>query len=148
MLTIWTLQKLCLCSILWRFFCVLLRFIIPEMLPIRNISYLLPMLYSFWEKCKNSPKTDLGCSTPLMKKTMIKFLSIPKFQTYTYTKTMFVRHTRIHTMQHGINERMSIITNVTTLVGVCYMKAVINKGGWLDFLLIARERYLLIKFCA
>ena len=35
------------------------------MLPIRNISYLLPMCCSFWEKCKNSPKTDLGCSTPL-----------------------------------------------------------------------------------
>ena len=35
------------------------------MLPIRNISYLLPMCCSFWEKCKNSPKTDLGYSTPL-----------------------------------------------------------------------------------
>ena len=35
------------------------------MLPIRNISYLLPMCCSFWEKCKNSPKTGLGCSTPL-----------------------------------------------------------------------------------
>ena len=35
------------------------------MLPIKNISYLLPMCCSFWEKCKNSPKTGLGCSTPL-----------------------------------------------------------------------------------
>ena len=35
------------------------------MLPIRNISYLLPMCCSFWEKCKNGPKTGLGCSTPL-----------------------------------------------------------------------------------
>ena len=35
------------------------------MLPIRNISYLLPMCCSFWQKCKNSPKTALGCSTPL-----------------------------------------------------------------------------------
>ena len=35
------------------------------MLPIRNISYLLPMCFSLWEKCKNSPKTGLGCSTPL-----------------------------------------------------------------------------------
>ena len=35
------------------------------MLPIRNISYLLPMCCSFGEKCKNSPKTGLGCSTPL-----------------------------------------------------------------------------------
>ena len=35
------------------------------MLPIRNISYLLPMCCSLWEKCKNSPKTGLGCSTPL-----------------------------------------------------------------------------------
>ena len=35
------------------------------MLPIRNISYLLLMCCSFWEKCKNSPKTGLGCSTPL-----------------------------------------------------------------------------------
>ena len=39
----------------------------PDMLPIRNISYLLPMCCSFWEKCKNSPKTGLGCSTPLTK---------------------------------------------------------------------------------
>ena len=35
------------------------------MLSIRNMSYLLPLCCSFWEKCKNSPKTDLGCSTPL-----------------------------------------------------------------------------------
>ena len=35
------------------------------MLPIRNISYLLPMCCSFWEKCINSQKTGLGCSTPL-----------------------------------------------------------------------------------
>ena len=35
------------------------------MLPIRNISYLLLMRCSFWQKCKNSPKTGLGCSTPL-----------------------------------------------------------------------------------
>ena len=35
------------------------------MLSIKNISYLLPMCCSFWEKCKNSPKTGLGCSTPL-----------------------------------------------------------------------------------
>ena len=38
------------------------------MLPVRNISYLLPMCCSFWEKCKNSPKTGLGCSTPLRNK--------------------------------------------------------------------------------
>ena len=35
------------------------------MLPIRNISYLLPMCCSFGGKCKNSPKTGMGCSTPL-----------------------------------------------------------------------------------
>ena len=35
------------------------------MLPIRNISYLLPMCCSFREKCISSPKTDLRCSTPL-----------------------------------------------------------------------------------
>ena len=35
------------------------------MLPIRNISYLLPMCCSFWEKCINSQKSGLGCSTPL-----------------------------------------------------------------------------------
>ena len=33
--------------------------------PIRNISYLLPMCCSFWEKCINSQKNGLGCSTPL-----------------------------------------------------------------------------------
>ena len=38
------------------------------MLPIRNMSSLLPMFCSFWEKCKNSPKTGLGCSTPLNKR--------------------------------------------------------------------------------
>ena len=37
------------------------------MLPIRNIPYLLPMCCSFWEKYKNSSKTGLGCSTPLIK---------------------------------------------------------------------------------
>ena len=37
------------------------------MLPIRKISYLLPMCCSFWEKCKNSKKTGLGCSTPLIR---------------------------------------------------------------------------------
>ena len=36
--------------------------------PIRNISYLLPMCCSFWEKCINSQKNGLGCSTPLMKR--------------------------------------------------------------------------------
>ena len=35
------------------------------MLLIRNISYLLPMCCNFSEKYKNSPKTGLGCSTPL-----------------------------------------------------------------------------------
>ena len=35
------------------------------MLPIRKIPYLLPICCSFWEKCINSPKTGLGCSTPL-----------------------------------------------------------------------------------
>ena len=34
-------------------------------LSIRNISYLLPMCCSFWEKCINSQKTGQGCSTPL-----------------------------------------------------------------------------------
>ena len=43
------------------------------MLPIRNISYLLPMCCSFWEKCKNSPKTGLGCSTPLKVMTWFDF---------------------------------------------------------------------------
>ena len=38
------------------------------MLPIRNTSYLLPICCSFSEKCKNSPKTHLGCSTPLIPK--------------------------------------------------------------------------------
>ena len=46
------------------------------MLPIRNISYLLPMCCRFWEKCKNSPKTGLGCSTPLNdSKTEVVYLS-------------------------------------------------------------------------
>ena len=45
------------------------------MLPIKNISYLLPMCCSFWGKCNNSPKTDLGCSTPLMLTNTIRFMS-------------------------------------------------------------------------
>ena len=36
-----------------------------RMLPIRNISYLSPMWCNFWEKCTNSHKIGLGCSTPL-----------------------------------------------------------------------------------
>ena len=43
------------------------------MLPIRNISYLLPMCCSFWEKCKNSQKSGLGCSTPLNIKICFNF---------------------------------------------------------------------------
>ena len=35
------------------------------MLPLRNISYFQPMRYNFWEKCTNSHKSGLGCSTPL-----------------------------------------------------------------------------------
>ena len=48
------------------------------MLPIRNISYLLPMCCSFWEKYINSPKTGLGCSTPLSKihKTILDCLNV------------------------------------------------------------------------
>ena len=38
------------------------------MLPIRNISYLSPTCCSFQEKCINSHKSDLGCSTPLKQK--------------------------------------------------------------------------------
>ena len=44
------------------------------MLPIRNISYLLPMCCSFWEKCKNSPKTGMGCSTPLRIQNLVGLL--------------------------------------------------------------------------
>ena len=36
-----------------------------RMLPTRSISYLSPMCFNFWEKCTNSHKTGLGCSTPL-----------------------------------------------------------------------------------
>ena len=43
----------------------LIRFL--GMLPIRNMSYLLPMCCSFWEKCINSQKTGQGCSTPLIR---------------------------------------------------------------------------------
>ena len=35
-------------------------------LPIRNISYLWPMCYNFWEKCINIHKIGQGCSTPFM----------------------------------------------------------------------------------
>ena len=51
------------------------------MLPIRNISYLLPMCCSFWEKCINSQKTGLGCSTPL---------SFLKLNSYLNTKCLFI----------------------------------------------------------
>ena len=46
------------------------------MLPIRNISYLLPMFCSFWEKYKNSPKTGLGCSTPLTKIKLLRYKTV------------------------------------------------------------------------
>ena len=38
------------------------------MLPIRNIFYLSPMCWNFWEKSTNSHKIGLGCSTPINKK--------------------------------------------------------------------------------
>ena len=34
------------------------------------------MCCSFWEKCKNSPKTSLGCSTPLMLFRVIYFFEV------------------------------------------------------------------------
>ena len=61
------------------------------MLPIRNISYLLPMCCSFWEKCINSQKTGLGCSTPLSIETSIYFENRCDVTTSLYT------HARIST---------------------------------------------------
>ena len=54
--------------------------------PIRNISYLLPMCHSFWEKCINSQKNGMGCSTPLTAHSWQKwkstFLSCPRHEIY------------------------------------------------------------------
>ena len=47
------------------------------MLPIRNISYLSPMCCSFWDKFKNSPKSTLGCSTPLKKQKQKQKQKVP-----------------------------------------------------------------------
>ena len=58
--------------------------------PIRNISYLLPMCCSFWEKCINSQKNGLGCSTPLKNKQSNK--QKQKQKTNKQTK-----HTHTHT---------------------------------------------------
>ena len=36
------------------------------------------MCCSFWEKCKNSPKTALGCSNPLLMRFTASFSSGPQ----------------------------------------------------------------------
>ena len=55
------------------------------MLHIRNIFYLLPMCCSFWEKCKNSPKTGLGCSTPLNQLHVARVLKVPFLYKWQFT---------------------------------------------------------------
>ena len=56
------------------------------MLPIRNISFLLPMCCNFWEKCINSQKTGLGCSTPLNN----CFKSLPSYSSFSNDKDSIV----------------------------------------------------------
>ena len=43
------------------------------MLPIRNIFTCHQCAVIFWEKCTNSHKVVLGCSTPLMKSKLVKY---------------------------------------------------------------------------
>ena len=61
------------------------------MLPIRNISYLLPMCCSFWEKCINSQKIGLGCSTPLIK---IYILNVLKTKLINWSDVTRNHHTK------------------------------------------------------
>ena len=85
------------------------------MLPIRNISYLLPMCCSFWEKCKNSPKTSLGCSTPLMYSSCLKCLS------FIGLLLVLISYT-----SHYINVLCSITLNISSKVVATYTYKVRN----------------------
>ena len=67
------------------------------MWPIRNISYLSPMYCSFWEKCKSSPKTGLGCSTPL----------ICAFHIFMKTHLDFLNSTGENLYENGFSSKFS-----------------------------------------
>ena len=60
------------------------------MLPIRNISYLLPMCCSFWEKCKKSLKTGLGCSTPLKGEVINRSYWLSSYSSIWFLLTFYV----------------------------------------------------------
>ena len=71
--------------------------------PIRNISYLLPMCCSFWEKCINSQKNGLGCSTPL--NTNLLFFSATAFLLVFligWIRQCLISTSRFLTMQPGL----------------------------------------------
>ena len=62
-----------------------------DMLPIRNISYLSPMCWKFWEKCINSHKIDYGCSTPLTLKEPGGGICPPRHLLLYLSRLLFVR---------------------------------------------------------
>ena len=84
------------------------------MLPIRNISYLSPMCCSFWEKFKNSPKSALGCSTPL------------KMQRYEHFPKCLVTGTVHKSSQHLITSvlvsRCRVFQYGTSIIGMQKIK--------------------------
>ena len=66
------------------------------MLPIRIISYLSPMCYNFWEKCTNSHKIGLGCSTPLRNYNVYIKLSTFSCLLLAFITLPFVQNSLIH----------------------------------------------------
>ena len=128
------------------------------MLPIRNISYLLPMCCSFWEKCKNSPETGLGCSTPLMT------LHLNIFQTFLFRISLlvhFVLQTNTYFLFHELYLRLEIAhfplshhlygthclwtLDVVTLFShlrTCWRLIYITKPIYIDFMLLQIIHYI------
>ena len=76
------------------------------MLPIRNISYLLPMCCSFWEKCINSQKTGLVCSTPALNDYTANVML--------HLDASLIRHTNVRPIKY-----ITVLYNMIYIFGIC-----------------------------
>ena len=95
------------------------------MLPLRNIPYLSPMCCNFWEKCTNSHKSGLGCSTPLSKTSKLCWDSYHKIQKYTCSyftvqdKTpLTCKTTKLSPQNLQCNSSNSTLVDITSKVSI------------------------------
>ena len=86
------------------------------MLPIRNISYLLPMCCSFWEKCINSQKTGLGCSTPLT--LQIQCLTLLYYHLFFLCKRSVYQNFCVWCWENKTKQNTNMVQNSVLLKGV------------------------------